>query len=211
MGNRKTMTVKERQFCRAYAEKPDAVRAARVAGYSEQYAIKRAYEILDRPHVIDEVKRLCERINERVEKSATDVVNEFSKIAFTDRVDFLKEDPNYPGEFIYKAPDELTPDQRAIVEKVTYNNHEITIIEDGKVEKVWIKQYAYVLSDKSKALEQMGRHFGLFDDKLRLTSGNRNPFINVSPKQVEALRASWVKTMNDPKLFEGEAVVLEDG
>jgi len=170
-----------------------------------------AHKLLDKPEIVTEIKRLRDRLNETADKSAVDVVNEFSKIAFTDRVDFLKEDPHYPGEFIYKSPDELTQDQRHIVEKVTYNMHEITVIEDGEVQKLWIKNYTYVLSDKAKALEQMGRHFGIFDDKLKLIGSQQNPFKNATPAQLEKLKESWVGVMTDPKLIEGEYKEVNNG
>lgn len=204
------MTPKQREFARHYAQCGSTNEAARAAGYSEKYAIGMSHKLLKNEEVITEIQRIRARINQTADKSSTDVVNEFSKIAFVDRVDFLKEDPNYPGEFIYKSPDELTPDQRAIVEKVTYNMHEITIIENGEVQKVWIKHYTYVLSDKSKALENMGRHFGIFDDKLKLMSGAANPFKNASPAQLEQLKESWVKTMNQGAI-EGDYKEVKSG
>ena len=73
-----------------------AIQASKEAGYSERYTKSKAHKLLEIPAVIDEIKRLRARVNEQVEKSAADVINEFSKIAFTDRIDFLKEDPYYP-------------------------------------------------------------------------------------------------------------------
>ena len=181
------------------------------AGYTPTYANSKGHLLLNDPDIVSEIKRLRDRLQQTADKSATDVVNEFSKIAFVDRVDFLKEDPNYPGEFINKSPDELTPDQRAIVEKITYTMHEITLIEAGEVQKLWIKHYTYVLSDKAKALEQIGRHFGIFDDKLRLGVSSTNPFSNATPAQLEQLKESWVKTMTDTKLLEGEYKVVNGG
>ena len=190
------MTPKQLEFARLYAASGKVAESARGAGYCEQYAKKLSFKLLKKLDVIAEVKRARERLNQTADKSATDVVNEFSKIAFTDRVGFLKEDPHYPDEFIYKSPDELTDDQRAIVEKVTYTMHEIVIIRDGTPEKIWIKHYSYVLAEKSKALENMGRHFGIFDDKLKLVGNQTNPFRNASPAQLEQLKKSWVETMN---------------
>ena len=146
-----------RLFCANYAKTQVAYRSAIDAGYTEKYAKAHSGKMLERPEVVAEIKRIRSRLTEQADKSATDVVNEFSKIAFTDRVAFLKEDPYYPGEYVYKSPDELSPDQRSIVEKVTYTMHEITVIRDGEVEKLWIKAYTYVLADKSKALENMKR------------------------------------------------------
>jgi phage terminase small subunit len=206
------MTPKQKLFASFYVKSGSARGAAIAAGYKENYAnTVGPKKLLEHPEVIAEIRRLRSRLNETTDKSATDVVNEFSKIAFTDRVDFLKEDPHYPGEFIYKSPDELTPNQRAIVEKVTYTMHEIVVITDGQPEKIWIKHYTYVLADKSKALENMGRHFGIFDDKLKLISSQQNPFKNATPAQLEKLRKSWVGVMTDPALIEGNYEEVDNG
>ena len=197
------MTPKQRSFAQHYAESGSAHASALAAGYSEQYAKSNSSkQLLQNPEVIAEIKRIREVVNKQADRSATDVVNEFSKIAFTDRVDFLKPDPLIEGDFIYKAPDELTKNQRAIVEKVTYNVREVVVITKDGVDTVFRQEYNYILSDKAKALEQMGRHFGIFDDKLRLGVQANNPFKNASPKQLEKLKASWIKTMGDQPLIE---------
>lgn len=196
------MTPKEQKFCAAYSANPSARDSAREAGYSAAYINSKAYKILERPHIIAEIKRLRGVINERAEKTATDVVNEFSKIAFIDRVSFLKEDDLRPGEFMYKSPEELTQEQRDIVEDTKIYNVEIVLFEDKKPKPVWRQQYTYVLSDKAKALEQMGRHYGIFDDKLKLLGSQANPFINATNAQLEELKGAFIKTMTDPKLIE---------
>jgi phage terminase small subunit len=200
------MTPKQREFARHYANEPDAQKAAIAAGYTKQFAKSKSGAMLRNEEIIAEVNRLRQRLNERADKSATDVVNEYSKIAFADRVDFLKEDPHVPGEFIYKAPDELTPEQRAIVEKVNMRNRDIKVVnpETGEVEEFIRQEYTYVLSDKSNALQQMGRHFGIFDDKLKLVAGQSNPFKNASPEQLAQLKSSFVGIMSGGTTVDGE-------
>jgi phage terminase small subunit len=209
------MTPKQRAFAQSYAKNPNAVKAAKEAGYSDQYADKKAARaLLNHPEVIAEIKRIRERMNQQADKTATDVVNEFSKIAFVDRVSFLKEDPLRDGEYMYKAPHELSQAQRDIVEKTTMHTAEIVIVEKGKngadseLKSFFRQEYNYVLSDKANALEKMGRHFGIFDDKLRISGSQANPFQNVSQKQLDALKKSWVETMTDTKLVEGEYEVV---
>ena len=192
------MTPKQRDFARFYVDTNDAQQSALDAGYSKQYAKSNSYKLLDNPLIVGEIQRLRARMNERAEKSATDVVNEYSKIAFADRVDFLKPDPLLEGEFIYKSPDELTPDQRAIVEKVNMHNKTVKIVHpETQAESEIVRQeYSYVLADKSNALQQMGRHFGIFDDKLKLIASAQNPFKNASPEQLAELKKSFVGIMS---------------
>lgn len=200
-----------RLFCANYAKTQNAYRSAIDAGYSEKYAKAHSGKMLERPEVVAEIKRIRARLTEQADKSATDVVNEFSKIAFTDRVDFLKEDPLMTGQWMYKAPDELTEQQRAVVEKVTYSIHELnTVNEHGDVVPVFRQEFNYIFADKTKALESMGRHFGIFDDKIKLQLQRQNPFANATPAQLEKLKKSFITTMNQPDakspaLIEGKA------
>lgn len=194
------MTPKQREFARLYALEPNAKKAAIAAGYKENFAntvgVKR---LLGNEEVVAEIQRLRQRMNERAEKSATDVVNEYARVAFTDRTAFLKEDPLREGEYIYKAPHELTADEKALVEKVTVTRREITT-EEGRV---WRQEYNYVLLDKANALQQMGRHFGIFDDKLKLVASQTNPFKNATPEQLQQLKQSFVGIMSG-EVVDGE-------
>jgi len=178
------------------------------AGYSEHYAKTKAKVVLNNSEVVAEIKRIRDLLNQQADKSATDVINEFSKIAFTDRVSFLKPDPENEGEFMYKSPDELTQEQRDIVETTKMYTVKIVVVEGDASRSFYRQEYIYVLSEKAKALEQMGRHFGIFDDKLRIGVSRANPFSGASQAQLEQLKESWIKTMNDPKLIEGQYKVV---
>jgi phage terminase small subunit len=146
------MNPKQREFARLYALEPNAKKAALAAGYSASYANTNGVQrLLQNEEVVAEIQRLRQRMNERAEKSSTDVVNEYAKIAFTDRVDFLKEDPLRPGFFIYKSPDELNEEQRAVVERVSMTTEELKI-DDVKHRR---QRYTYTLADKANALQQI--------------------------------------------------------
>jgi len=202
------MTPRQLSFARNYAASPNAYRAAKDAGYSEQYSLTKTKRLLANPDVVLEIQRIRKRLNERADKSATDVVNAFAKIAFMDRLDFVKEDPENPGEYIYKAPHELTQDQRDIVEEVRIKN--VWGKNENKERVVVNQKYFYTIMDKSRALEQMGRHFGIFDDRLKLTISQRNPFRNATPEQLEQLKKSWIETMNKPQVIDGHAEVIDE-
>lgn len=199
------MSPKQRAFVDAYLRLGQAQPAAREAGYAESFVLKRAGSLLKNPLITEEIKRRRQVLNQKAEKSATDVVNEYARIAFTDRTSFLKPDEQFPGSLIYKAPEELTDDQKALVEKVTSSWHTRTRVIDGEKVEIHRMEYNYVLLDKANALQQMGRHFGIFDDKLKLVGVQRNPFVNATPEQLQKLRESFVNVMSDGRLIEGEA------
>lgn len=189
----------------------DPKKAAVAAGYTATYAYSGASsKLLKHPDVIAEIKRLRTKLNQMVDKNATDVVNQFSKIAFSDRIGFLKLDPLREGQFMYKAPDELTQEQRDVIENTKLHTAEVIVFgEDGKPQSFFRQEYIYVFSDKAKALEQMGRHFGIFDDKLKLGISQENPFKNASPAQLEKLKKIVVTTMRATAI-EGKYEVKND-
>lgn len=209
------MTPKQLEFARHYARLQRAYSAALAAGYSKQYAHSKSALLLDKPDIVAEIQRVRARMNERAEKSATDVVNEYARIAFADRTDFLKPDPDFPDCFLYKSPDELTDDQRALVEKVTTTWRKVEREIDGQKIVRHRQEYNYVLADKANALQQMGRHFGIFDDKLKLIQAQQNPFKNATPEQLAQLKQSFIGIMSKGEVVDGEYEekqnVLPDG
>ena len=210
------LTERQRRFVDEYVKTNNAHKSALVAGYSKNFAQKNSGTLLRNDKIASEIQRLRNRLNERADKSATDVVNEYAKIAFVDRVDFLKPDPHCPGEYIYKAPHELTREQRSIVEKVTMRNCDVRVVDTttGEVTELVRQEYSYVFSDKQTALNQMGRHFGIFDDKLKLVKHHQNPFKDATPEQLEKLRSSFVGIMAGETVdgeYEEVQNVLPDG
>ena len=204
------MNPRQRAFAHNYVNNGgDAKSAAIEAGYTKQYAhTHSSMTILKNPDVIAEIKRMRNSVNKMVDKNATDVVNQFSKIAFSDRVGFLKPDPLREGEFMYKSPDELTDEQRDVIENTKLYTAEIVMVgQDGKPQSTFRQEYTYVFSDKAKALEQMGRHFGIFDDKLKLGVAQSNPFTDATPEQLEKLKKVIVNTMRIPNTIEGRVEV----
>lgn len=198
------MTPRQAEFCRFIAQGMSAQQAAKDAGYTAQYAKSKSGALARKPEIIAEVQRLRQRLNERADKSATDVVNEYSTIAFTDRTGFLKPDEDFPGCYVYKSPDELDDDQRAVVEKVTTTWRKVERTINGEKKLVERQEFNYVLADKMNALQQMGRHFGIFDDKIKLQLNQQNPFKNASPEQLQQLKASFVGIMSGGQVVDGE-------
>jgi hypothetical protein len=207
------MTPRERGFALAYVTNGgNTMNAAKEAGFTDRFAKSKSFRLLEKPEIIAEIKRLRLRANQKADKTATDVVNEFSKIAFINRVEFLKEDPIRPGEYMYKSPDELTDEQTAVVEKVNMTVRKVEgVTPDGNPITVHRQEYRYILPDKTNALTQMGRHFGIFEDKLKLGVSQANPFTNVSQKQLEELKSAFVKTMNAPRAIDGQFEEVPNG
>jgi phage terminase small subunit len=200
------MTKKEKDFCLAYVKLLNISKAAKEAGYSPVFILKKCHLLMRRPHIIDEIKRLQSRLDNFAEKSATDVVNELSKIGFSQPSDYLKPDPLNGDKWIGKSPNELTAPQRVAIARINCRDVKIGKDEDGN--DMFRQEYSYHLHDKLNALIQMGRHYGLFDDKLKISGPVHNMFANISSQKLAQLQKSFATVMAkpDPITIEGKIV-----
>jgi phage terminase small subunit len=148
------MTKKQARFVEEYLVDLNATQAAIRAGYSEKNAFKIGARMVQKCTVVKDAidAALAER-SKRTEITADRVVKELARIAF---VDFRQVTSWGPGGVRLLSSDELSDDEAAIVAEVSE-----TTTETGGSLKV--KRY-----DKLKALELLGRHLGMFTDKMQV-------------------------------------------
>lgn len=144
------MTNKQKRFCKEYLIDLNATQAAIRAGYSPDTAGSIGAENLTKPEIQREVARDMAERSRRTGVNAERVVLELAKVAFVnvgnviDATDAtIKEDA---------APEDLAAIQSI---KVKY-------MGDMGIER------EIRMADKLKALELLGRHLGMFNDKMRL-------------------------------------------
>lgn len=144
------MTKKQKRFCEEYLIDLNATQAAIRAGYSPDTARAIGTENLTKPEIQRAVARAMAERSRRTGVNAELVVLELAKIAFVnvgnviDATDAtLKEDA---------APEDLAA---------------IQSIKVRDMGKMGIEREIR-MADKLKALELLGRHLGMFNDKMRL-------------------------------------------
>ena len=141
------MTPKQQRFVEEYPVDLNATQAAIRAGYSAKTAPAQASRLLTNVNVAAAISQKMAERAERVEITSAAVLNEIARIAFLDPKDIVTVPLSGPLD-IASLPDHV---RRIIVGwKFTEHGFEIK------------------LSDKSKALEQLARHLGLFNDKLNV-------------------------------------------
>lgn len=160
------MTEKQKRFCDEYLIDLNATRAYKVA-YSniknDITARANASRMLTNANVANYISERMEERQKRTEVTLDRVVQELADIAFSKVTDYatVKDDM-----VKIKDTDELTENQiRAI-----------SGIKEGKF-GIELK-----LNDKEKALELLGRHLGMWNDKLDI----KTPAIDDSMKEMEA-------------------------
>jgi phage terminase small subunit len=148
------LTPKQKAFCDEYLIDLNATQAAIRAGYSTDTAKEIGSENLTKPNIrayID--KEIAER-SKRTGINQDRVIRELARIAFVNANDVINID-----EATLK--DNATQDDTAAIASVKVK----TIpTKDGEGVEREIK-----LTDKLKALELLGKHLGMFKDKVELS------------------------------------------
>lgn len=163
------LTAKQVRFVDEYLVDFNATQAAIKAGYKAKTAHVIGAENLRKPKIAEEIARRQKDLQRRTEISQDRVVKELARIAFADASDY------------------------ACIETLTYENEDGTVSpvqivspkdtgalsDDQRAAIAGIKQGAngieIKLHDKIKALELLGRHIGMFNDKLSLSGSDGGP------------------------------------
>ena len=164
------MTEKQKIFADEYLIDLNATRAYRVAYTNvkkDDTAAAAAARMLRNVKVAEYIQERMQERQQRTEVTQDRVVQELAAIAFAKATDYVTIKSNGPAAVVMiKSTDDLTDEQvRAIAG-----------IKEG-ANGIEIK-----LNDKEKALELLGRHLGMWNDKLEVKA----PAIDDSIKEMEA-------------------------
>ena len=146
------MTPKQKRFVDEYLVDLNATQAAIRAGYSERTARITAAQNLTKPNIQSAIEKRIKDREKRTELSQDKVLKELAHIAFDDIKNYLTYWTDEEGQ----THVELKPSK----EIDTRNVSEIQL-ENGKLK--------FKLYSKDNALVQLGRHLGMFNDKLNVT------------------------------------------
>ncbi len=146
------MTELQKAFVREFLVDLNAAQAAIRAGYNGKAAALWGHRTLKRPDVSAAIAAQMDRRQRRTEVTQDRVVEELARIALLDVRQFYDEAGNLRD--IHELPEQTAAALRGMD----------VVIESGgeRVRKIH-------LADKVKALELLGRHMGMFDDRLKVT------------------------------------------
>jgi phage terminase small subunit len=161
------LTPKQQRFCEEYLIDLNATQAAVRAGYSAKTANKVGPRALVNVGIQVEIQKLMVARSSRTEVTADNVVRELAKIGFSNIGEFMTWDRD-GVELTSSAY--LTPDQKAAVAEVKVKKnirHDPNSDSGAKIESVELK---LKMHDKRSALVNLGKHLGIFTDRLHLTT-----------------------------------------
>lgn len=156
----KELTNQQIRFCEEYvANKGNGKQAAILAGYSYKGAEVTASQLLTIPKVKEKVERLRAETSKRVGLKAEHVIEELKSLGFSNLSDYLKDDMTL--EDFKKLPRSVSAAIASIeIQKVSIPGTE------GTRETVKFK-----LHDKHKALDSLGKNFGIYDEHNKQKTG----------------------------------------
>ena len=146
------MTKKQKLFCEEYLIDLNATQAAIRAGYSPETAGSIGNENLTKPEIRAHIDRAMAERSRRTGVNADRVVQELAKIAFVNASDVI--DPETATIRVGALPEDTAAIQSVKVK---------TFGEDGLEREI-------KMADKLKALELLGKHMGMFKEKIEVSS-----------------------------------------
>jgi phage terminase small subunit len=176
------LTAKRKRFVDEWLIDFNGTQAAIRAGYSEKTAAATAARLLRNVNIQNEIARRQRDLQKRAEVTQDRVVKELARVAFADASDYVcVETLTYENEDGTVSPvqivspkdtDTLSDDQRAAIAGIKQGANGIEI----------------KLHDKIKALELLGRHIGMFNDKLDIKATvTENPFAGLSTEELRGV------------------------
>jgi phage terminase small subunit len=156
------LTAKQKLFVQEYLIDLNATRSYKTAGYVAKgnAAEVNASRLLSNAKVQAAIQEAMDKRATRTEITADRVLQELAKIGFANMSDYTTWGPKGVA---LKDSSTLTPDQAAAVSEVSE-----TITEAGG-------SIRFKLHDKISALEKIGKHLGMFKEKVELTGDEGGP------------------------------------
>ena len=152
---------REKIFCAEYVKDLNGARAAIAAGYAEKSARVTASKLLTKPNIKDEIARLTKKHADKLDLSAEKVLDELSKLGFSNMLDYMRVDED--GAFVLDFS-KLTREQAAAIQEYTVDATGGT----GDGERKQVMRTRFKLVNKIDALIALGKHLKLFTEKIEV-------------------------------------------
>lgn len=191
---------KQRRFVAEYLIDLNATQAAIRAGYSDKTAGSQGFDLLKKPEITDAIQAAMKAREDRTEITQDRVIAELAKIGFAD----IRKAVRWGDGVVVRnefGTTEVVNDVALIGSEQIDDDTAAAIAEICQTAQgVKIK-----LHDKRAALIDIGRHIGMFRDKLELTGKDGGPIKTQSETKLD------LDKLSDAALAEIEAACREAG
>lgn len=174
------LTAKQQRFVEEYLIDLNATQAAIRAGYSVKTAEQVGYQLLQKTSVSDYIQKRIKDREKRTEITQDMVLQELAKLGFFDIRKLFGESGK---------PKDITSLDDVVAASVV--GMDIMDLFEGNGEDREFVGYVkkYKMADKIRALELIGRHLGMWKDKVELSGGikHENPFEDLTTEELKKL------------------------
>lgn len=146
------LTEKQKRFVDEYLVDLNATAAAKRAGYSEKTACEQGSRLLANVKVQEEIKKRQIKLQDKLEITQEKVLEELAAIAFANGTNFAT--INHKGQVSLIPTSELSENKKKAVASIKEGQYGVEV----------------KLHDKVRALELLGKHLGVFTEKIALAA-----------------------------------------
>lgn len=187
MPKQKRLTPKQVRFCHEYMLSGNAGSAALQAGYSLANSGRHSRRLLKMTKIKAYLGQLQAEEREKYKPSAERLIYELCLVAFSDAADYM----NWGNELreIKMVPENK---RKAI--------SEVSVTNNGRAKQVKIR-----LHNKMEAIRLLGKHFGIFEKPVQITSSQTQ---NISIETHNHAHAAPALGVGQVKLAPGKGLFL---
>lgn len=167
------LTPKQERFVAEYLIDLNATQAAIRAGYSAKSAAEQASRLLINVKVAKAVEAAQAARSARTEITQDRVLKELAKLGFANMQDYMS--VTQEGE-PFADLSKLTRDQAAAITEFTVEDFTEGRGDDARD----VRRVKFKLADKRAALVDIGKHLGMFKDKVELSGAGGGPVETVT-------------------------------
>lgn len=153
------MNKKQSAFASEYVIDYNATQAAIRAGYSQKTAYSMGHELLKKIEIQEAIKDLEAAAAARAAISKDKVIRELARVAFFDPRKLYRDDGKPVGLDSLDADTAAALASIDMLEEYDYDDGQRVLV--GYTKK-------YKVADKLRALELLGKHLGMFTDKVHV-------------------------------------------
>lgn len=181
---------KHERFAQQLAQGKTAVDAHEIAGYVRDDG--NASKLASNKKVQARVQEITGKAAEKVGVTVERVMTELAKIGFCNMLDYMRAGPDGDPYLDFSS---LTRDQAASLTEVVVED-----FKDGRGDDARdVRRIKFKLADKRAALVDLGKHLGMFKDRVEHTGKDGDPLFPVTDaERVTALCAFLARAKLKP-------------
>jgi len=190
------LTHKQQRFVEEYLVDLNATQAAIRAEYSEKTAGVIGKENLQKPKIAEAIEAAQAKRARRTEITADRVLKELGRIGFANMDDYMRVTPEGDP---YIDLSNLDRDQTAALSEIQTEDYTDGRGEDARdVRRVKVKFY-----DKISALEKIGKHLGMFRERVEHSGPGGGPISSRQTIDAEGLSDEQLAVLASIKIGNG--------